>query len=65
MRAYHAHRRGFLLGTLSFLTTGFLVGCGGASTTPGPTSSVDPKGGTRRKEMADFIKNNPSGSSKK
>ena len=64
MRAYHARWRWFLLGILSFMMTDFLVGCGGSSSPPGSTSSVDSKGGARRKEMADFMKNSPPEPSK-
>jgi hypothetical protein len=52
------HDRGRLrLGLLSVILVSFFVGCGGPSTATGPVSSTGAKAGERRKEMADFMKN--------
>jgi hypothetical protein len=55
MRVSHAGRpHGF--GYLSIVLAGLLAGCGG-NDGGGSASSTEVKAGTRRKEMADFMKN--------
>ena len=51
------------LGTL--VLASLLVGCGGTTTAPATNSTDDSKAGPRRKEMADFMKNQkPAGNSR-
>ncbi len=62
MHARHAVSR-FRLGCVSLLLGGLLAGCGGTDT--GDSSGNDPKAGARRKEMQNYMKNQPPGGTSK
>jgi hypothetical protein len=64
MHARHAVSR-FRLGCLSLLLAGLLSGCGGTAKDTGPKSENDPKATTRRKDMENFMKNQPPGGTRK
>jgi hypothetical protein len=65
MRARRAVGR-FRFGCVSLLLAGLLAGCdGGASKGSGASAGTDPKGGTRRKEMENYMKNQASGATNK
>ena len=64
MRARHAFGR-CRLGCLSLLLAGLLAGCGGPPKDDGSSASGDPKAGTRRKEMSNFMKDQPPGGTNK
>ncbi len=53
-------RRGRLRAViLSGMLGSILVGCGKETASAGPNSTTDPKAGTRRKEMKDFMDQQP------
>ncbi len=63
MSAYHARPHKRPVAYLAAILTVFLIGCGDSSTPSDPVSGQDPKAAPRRKEMADFMKNQPPGGS--
>jgi len=54
----------FRVGCVSLLLASLLAGCGGTGKETGKSSGADPQGGTRRKQMEDFMKNQPPGGTK-
>ena len=63
MRAPHARVR-LRLGCVSLVLAGLIAGCGGGAKDNGPSSATDSKASARRKDMENFMKNQPAAGTK-